>query len=120
MRRIVLGSLFLYFITCGMAFSGNAAKVEPTALKFKEKEWQTCRTDQDCVSAPSACFGYFWAINRKFVKENEAQIARLQSMVDCMPAPKESQHDVKPTCDDGVCALPPPRVVKPIDEVEKQ
>lgn len=102
---------------CLALFSLPVPAKEGVARAIKEKEWQQCDKNDDCVTVDSACPNFYWTVNKKFINENKKQNRYLRPLIECGPPPAQSQKSVKPRCENGLCILP--RVRGQIDKAQK-
>lgn len=69
---------------------------------FAAKAWFMCKTDADCVLSEDPCAAPN-AVNKKHLKDQEAQNAEMRPMIKCMGYKGPTKDTLKAFCGDGQC-----------------
>ncbi len=81
-------------------------KPAPDQLSDKFEKWYVCKKDSDCIKVQAGC-GINEAINKKFKKEHDQQIAKAGSEACLEPTPEQIENDklAAASCAKKTCEL---------------
>lgn len=104
--KLFLGVLLVTAAIGGIAYAAtHKAGHESKQMDVKQNEWLLCANDDDCAVVDSACPGFFWSVNVKYVADNAAQNDRIRPLIECGPPPNNIRP-LRPKCQAQQCVMP--------------